>query len=68
MSQFGAVYGLVAWLDRISVSTVNGEHYPYPIFLPKMQKLDLHAVWFQQDGATDHTAHMTMDLLRGEFG
>ena len=24
-------------------------------------------MWFQQDGATCHTAHLTMDLLRGEF-
>ena len=25
-------------------------------------------MWLQQDGATRHTAHVTMDLLRGEFG
>ena len=25
-------------------------------------------MWFQQDGATCHTARLTMDLLRGEFG
>ena len=33
-----------------------------------MQELDLHDMWFQQDGATCHTALATMDLLRGEFG
>ncbi|CAD7011266.1 unnamed protein product [Ceratitis capitata] len=37
-------------------------------FLHKMQDLDLHDMWFQQDGATCHTASVTMDLLRGEFG
>ena len=37
-------------------------------FLPKMQELDLHDMWFQQDGATGHIARVTMDLLRGEFG
>ena len=37
-------------------------------FFPKMQELDLHDLWFQQDGATCHTAHVSMDLLRGEFG
>ncbi|XP_054744546.1 uncharacterized protein LOC129248965 [Anastrepha obliqua] len=51
--------------------TVNGERYCEMIpnfFLPKMQELDLHDIWFQQDGATCHTARVTMDLLRGEFG
>lgn len=33
-----------------------------------MQELDLHDMWFEQDGATCHTTRVTMDLLRGEFG
>ena len=33
-----------------------------------MQKLDLHDMWFQQDGATCHTARVAMDLLRDELG
>jgi hypothetical protein len=45
---------------------VNDENQLF--FLPKMQELDLHDMWFQQDGATCHTARATMDLLRGEFG
>ena len=41
----------------------------YPtFFLSKMQELDLHDMWFQQDGATCHTASETMVLLRGELG
>ena len=30
--------------------------------------LDLHDMWFQQDGATCHTARIIMDLLRGKSG
>ena len=66
-SQFGVVYGLVASLNRIII----GEHYRdmiFNFFLPKMQELDLHDMWFQQDGATCHIARVTMSLLRGEFG
>ena len=51
--------------------TVNGERYREMIsnfFLPKMQELDLHDMWFQQDVETCHTARVRMDLLRGEFG
>ena len=33
-----------------------------------MQELDLQDMWFQQDAATWHTAGVTMNLLRGEFG
>ena len=49
---------------------MNGERYREMIsyfFLPKMQELDFRDMWFQQDGATCHTARVTMDLLRGEF-
>ena len=38
------------------------------LFLPKIQELVLHDMWFQQDGATCRTARVTMGLLRGEFG
>ena len=27
----------------------------------------MHDMWFQQDGATCHTARVIMDLLRGQF-
>ena len=76
-SQFDAVQ---AWWHHWTVLlqdaakrnvTVNGERYREMIsnfFLPKMQKLDLHDMWFQQDGARCHTARVIMELLRGEFG
>ena len=33
-----------------------------------MKELDLPDMWFQQNAATCHTARLTIDLLRGEFG
>ena len=33
-----------------------------------MRDNDLVDMWFQQDGATCHTARETMDLLKDEFG
>ena len=42
--------------------TVNGERYRERIsnyFLPKIQELDLHDMWFQQDGATQHAYQWT---------
>ena len=38
------------------------------IFLPKLQVLYLHDMWFQQDGVACQTARVTVDLVRGEFG
>lgn len=51
--------------------TVNGERYRFMLmdFLwPQLDDLDLDAMWFQQDGATCHTAAETIDLLRTRFG
>ena len=50
--------------------TVNGERRDMipNFFLPKMQELDLHDMWFQQDGATCQTARITMYLLSCLFG
>ena len=49
---------------------VNGERYRemiFTYFLSKIQELDLHDVWCQQNGATCHSARVTMELLRGEL-
>ena len=41
----------------------------YPTFFwSKMQELDLHDMWFQQDCATCHTGRVNMGLLIGDFG
>ena len=53
------------------VASLNGERYREMIsnlFFPKMQKLDLYDMWFQQDGATCHTVYVTTNLLSGELG
>ena len=50
--------------------TVNGERYRNMIteFLwPQLDGMDLEDMWFQQDGATCHTARETTDLLREKF-
>lgn len=50
--------------------TVNGENYRKMIeeyLLPKMEDLNMQNFWFQQDGATAHTARDTMALLRAAF-
>ena len=58
-------------MKTINYRFVKGKRYRDVIsyfFLPKMLELDLHDVCFQQDGATCHTARLTMDLLRGKLG
>lgn len=51
--------------------TVNGDRYREMLtkFLwPKLNELDLDNMWFQQDGATSHTARDTIELLKQMFG
>lgn len=50
--------------------TVTGERYREMLqnFLaPQIQQFNLQNMWFQQDGATCHTARETMNLLRTLF-
>ncbi|GFU52059.1 putative DD41D transposase [Trichonephila clavipes] len=37
-------------------------------FIPELNNLDVQELWFQQDEATCHTAHATIDLLKDTFG
>ncbi|GFV72262.1 transposase [Trichonephila clavipes] len=51
--------------------TVNGDRYRDMItnfFLPELNNHDVHELWFQQDGATCHTARATIHLLKDTFG
>ncbi|GFW56520.1 transposable element Tc3 transposase [Trichonephila clavipes] len=51
--------------------TVNGDRYRAMItnfFIPKLNNHDVLELWFQQDGATCHTARATIDLLKDMFG
>ncbi|GFW79162.1 putative transposable element [Trichonephila clavipes] len=51
--------------------TVNGDRYRAMItnfFIPELNNHDVQELWFQQDGATCHTARATIDLLKDKFG
>ncbi|GFU74497.1 DUF4817 domain-containing protein [Trichonephila clavipes] len=51
--------------------TVNGDRYRAMItnfFIPELNTHDVQEPWFQQDGATCHTARATIDLLKDTFG
>ncbi|GFU07066.1 uncharacterized protein TNCV_2993191, partial [Trichonephila clavipes] len=51
--------------------TVNGDQYRATItnfFIPELNNHDVQELWFQQDGATCHTARATIDLLKDTFG
>lgn len=50
--------------------TVNGEHYRAMLsdfFFEQIEEEDLDDIWFQQDGATCHTANATINVLRPTF-
>ncbi|GFT26157.1 uncharacterized protein TNCV_1543741 [Trichonephila clavipes] len=51
--------------------TVNGDRYRAMItnfFIHELNSHDVQELWFQQDGATCHTACATIDLLKDTFG
>ncbi|GFV91189.1 uncharacterized protein TNCV_897101 [Trichonephila clavipes] len=37
-------------------------------FIPELNNPDVQELWFQQNGATCHTARATIDLLKDTFG
>ncbi|GFV33067.1 uncharacterized protein TNCV_250711 [Trichonephila clavipes] len=50
---------------------VNGDRYRALItnfFIPELNNHDVQELWFQQDGATCHTARATIDLWKDTFG
>ncbi|GFV03456.1 transposase [Trichonephila clavipes] len=71
---FGALYGLVESFfknDEGHKVTINGDRYRAMItnfFIPELNNHDVQELWFQQDGATCHTARATIDLLKDTFG
>ncbi|GFW13613.1 DUF4817 domain-containing protein [Trichonephila clavipes] len=57
--------------DECHNVTVNGDRYRAMItnfFIPELYNHDVQELWFQQDGATCHTARATIDLLKDMFG
>ncbi|GFX49568.1 DUF4817 domain-containing protein [Trichonephila clavipes] len=71
---FGALYGMVESFfknDEGLNVTVYGDRYRAMItnfFIPELNNHDVQELWFQQDGATCHTARATIDLLKDTFG
>ncbi|GFU83600.1 putative transposable element [Trichonephila clavipes] len=52
-------------------SRLNGDRYRAIItnfFIPELNNRDVQELWFQQDGATCHSARATIDLLKDTFG
>ncbi|GFV51330.1 uncharacterized protein TNCV_3615281 [Trichonephila clavipes] len=63
------------WAPKMSDAKHIAWHYlsgrsgePFWIIVPFFQKLFNKELWFQQDGATCHTARATIDLLKDTFG
>ncbi|GFV95238.1 transposable element Tc3 transposase [Trichonephila clavipes] len=57
--------------NLIASMAVNGDRYRAMItnfFIPELNNHDVQELWFQQDGATCHTARATIDLLKDTFG
>ncbi|GFV11876.1 hypothetical protein TNCV_1465121 [Trichonephila clavipes] len=55
----------------VRFTKVNGDRYRAMItnfFIPELNNHDVQELWFQQDGATCHTARATIDLLKDTFG
>ncbi|GFU65084.1 uncharacterized protein TNCV_1352001 [Trichonephila clavipes] len=71
---FGELYGLVEYFfknDEGHNVIVNGDRYRAMItnfFIPELNNHDVQELWFQQDGATCHTARATINLLKDTFG
>ncbi|GFX76815.1 transposable element Tc3 transposase [Trichonephila clavipes] len=72
---FGALYGLVESLVRTSSKTMKATALQSMViamitnfFIPELNNHDVQELWFQQDGATCHTARAIIDLLKDTFG
>ena len=51
----------------VTVTAVCYREMLSSFLFPKLDEITLDDVWFQQDGATAHTARDTMQLLREHF-
>ncbi|GFX13737.1 DUF4817 domain-containing protein [Trichonephila clavipes] len=63
--------GILLQNDEGHNVTVNGDRYRAMItnfFIPELNNHDVQELWFQQDGATCHTARAIIDLLKDTFG
>ncbi|GFV70010.1 uncharacterized protein TNCV_5074751 [Trichonephila clavipes] len=58
------------WVPSVP-NEFNGDRYRAMItnfFIPELNNHDVQELWFQQDGATCHTARATIYLLNDTFG
>ncbi|GFY05575.1 transposable element Tc3 transposase [Trichonephila clavipes] len=65
------VEGIMDEMEKGHNVTVNGDRYRAMItnfFIPELNNQDVQELWFQQDGATCHTARATIDLLKDTLG
>ena len=65
-----AIIGPYFFEDDERAGTVTAARYREMLssfLFPKLYEITLGDVWFQQDGATAHTARDTMQLLREHF-
>ena len=56
--------------EKVVDVMVNGKRYRAMLnefLFPKIKEDDMDDIWFQQDGATSHTANVTINLLRTVF-
>lgn len=51
----------------VSVTSARYVHMIEEFFLPTLNEMDVGDAWFQQDGATAHTARVSMAVLRQHF-
>lgn len=51
----------------VAVNSARYRHMIEEFFLPRLEEMDVGEVWFQQDGATAHTARNVMTVLRQRF-
>ena len=66
----GIIVPFFFFYEQGTAVTVNGERYRALLNKFLFQKIvedDMDDIWFQQDGATCHTANVTIDLLRTVF-
>ena len=65
----GVVIGPYLFVDENDCHViVNRERYRTMLedyLWSELDELDINDMWFQQDGATSHTARVTIDLLKG---
>ncbi|GFV72830.1 transposase [Trichonephila clavipes] len=58
-------------VKSVAILEINVVRYRVMItnfFIPELNNHDVQELWFQQDGATCHTARATIDLLNDTFG